>query len=100
MSENLKATLNIDGNVVELPVVVGTENEKGIDISALRSKTGYVTVDPSFMNTAACYSKITFIDGEKGILRYRGIPIEDLVKLESFTQVAFLLLHGNLPTPQ
>ena len=100
MSENLKATLTIDGKVVDLPVVVGTENEKGIDISALRSKTGYVTVDPSFMNTAACYSKITFIDGEKGILRYRGIPIEDLVKLESFTQVAFLLLHGNLPTPQ
>ena len=100
MSENLKATLNIDGSIVELPVVVGSENEKGIDISTLRSKTGYVTVDPSFMNTAACYSKITFIDGEKGILRYRGIPIEDLVKLESFTQVAFLLLHGNLPTPQ
>ena len=100
MSENLKATLNVDGKVIELPVVVGTENEKGIDITSLRSKTGYVTIDPSFMNTAACYSKITFIDGEKGILRYRGIPIEELVKLESFTQVAFLLLHGKLPSPQ
>ena len=100
MSENLKATLNIDGKNIDLPIVVGSENEKGIDITSLRTKTGYITVDPSFMNTAACYSKITFIDGEKGILRYRGIPIEDLVKLESFTQTAFLLLHGNLPTPQ
>ena len=100
MSEKLNATLNIDGKSVDLPVIVGTENEKGIDITSLRQKTGYVAVDPSFMNTAACYSKITFIDGEKGILRYRGIPIEDLVKLESFTQTAFLLLHGNLPTPQ
>ena len=100
MSENLKATLNIGGKSIELPVVVGSENEKGIDISGLRQKTGYVTIDPSFMNTAACYSKITYIDGENGILRYRGIPIEELVKTESFTQTAFLLLHGNLPTPQ
>lgn len=91
------ATLRIGDTEVELPVVVGSEGEKGIDISKLRDTTGYVTLDPGFANTAACYSQITYIDGQNGILRYRGIPIEELVKTESFVQVAFLLVHGELP---
>ena len=94
------AVLQVEGREVRLPVVVGTEGEKAIDIASLRRETGYVTLDPSFMNTAACYSRITYVDGDKGILRYRGIPIEDLVKLGSFTKVAYLLVNGNLPTPE
>ncbi len=94
------ALLKIGGQEIKLPVVVGTEGEKAIDIAGLRQQTGYVTLDPGFMNTASCYSKITFIDGEKGILRYRGIPIEDLVKLGSFVKVAYLLVNGHLPTPE
>ncbi len=92
-----KAIVKIGDMTVELPIIVGTESEKAIDIGQLRQKTGYVTLDPSFLNTAACYSAITFVDGAKGILRYRGIPIEDLVKTESFVQIAFLLVHGELP---
>ena len=91
-------TLQIEDKMVRLPVVVGSEGEKAIDIANLRRETGYVTLDPSFMNTAACYSQITYIDGEKGILRYRGIPIEDLVKKTMFVEVAYLLVHGELPT--
>jgi len=68
-------TLKDDNNEFELPVVVGTENEKGIDISKLRSETGYITLDPGYGNTGSCKSNITFIDGEKGILRHRGIPM-------------------------
>jgi citrate synthase len=97
MNEEQFATLIIDDREVKLPIVVGTEGEKGIDITNLRKDTGYVTIDPSFMNTAACFSKITFIDGEKGILRYRGIPIEYLVQNTRFVETAYLLLHGNLP---
>ncbi|MGE4565356.1 MAG: citrate/2-methylcitrate synthase, partial [Victivallaceae bacterium] len=101
MSEEKKfAVLNIDGKEVRLPIVVGTEGEKALDIAALRKETGYVTLDPSFMNTAACYSRITFVDGESGILRYRGIPVEDLCKLGSFVKVAYLLVNGQLPTPE
>jgi len=95
-----KAILKIGDKEIELPIVIGTEGEKAIDIANLRKNTGYVTLDPSFMNTAACYSKITFVDGEKGILRYRGISIEELVRTESFVQVAYLLVHGELPTPE
>ncbi len=95
-----KAILKVGGREIVLPVVVGTEGEKAIDIASLRKDTGYVTIDQSFMNTAACYSSITFVDGERGILRYRGIPIEELVKTESFVQVAYLLVHGDLPTPE
>ncbi len=91
------ATLIIDDKEVKLPIIVGTEGEKGIDIANLRKNTGYVTIDPSFMNTAACFSDITYIDGEKGILRYRGIPIEYLVQNTRFVETAYLLLHGNLP---
>ena len=91
------ATLKIGDQEIQLPIIVGTEGERGIDITNLRKHTGCVTLDPSFMNTAACYSRITYIDGEKGILRYRGIPIEKLVKEATFVQTAFLLVHGYLP---
>ena len=86
-----------DGQEVELPVVTGTENEKGIDITKLRAQTGYITLDSGFANTGACESGITFIDGEKGILRYRGISIEDLAENSSFLEVAYLLIYGELP---
>ncbi len=99
MSNNAEyAVLQIDGRDIRLPVIVGTEGEKAIDIGSLRRETGYVTLDPSFMNTASCYSRITYIDGDAGILRYRGIPIEELVKLESFVKVAYLLINGELPS--
>ena len=73
------ATLKFRDKEVVLPVVTGTEGEKGLDITGLRKSTGLVALDPGFVNTASCYSQITYIDGEKGILRYRGIPIEELV---------------------
>lgn len=94
------ATLEIEGKKFEFPIVEGTENEKAIDISALRKTTGYITIDPSYLNTGSCYSKITFIDGEKGILRYRGIPIEELAENSTFVETAYLLLHGSLPSPK
>jgi citrate synthase len=92
------ATLTYAGKSVELPVVEGSEGELGIDITSLRDKTGLVTLDPGFGNTAACESAITFIDGEKGILRYRGIPIEELAGKTTFVEVAWLLIFGRLPT--
>ncbi len=92
------AKLIIGDKVLELPVVTGSEGECAIDISSLRRETGLVTLDPSFGNTASCYSGITYINGEKGILRYRGIPIEVLVKKTTFVEVAYLLVHGVLPT--
>ncbi len=94
----LTAEIKVDGRSISLPVVVGTENEKGIDISELRAKTGCVTLDGGFGNTASCESKITFIDGEQGILRYRGYPIEELVEKCSFIEVSHLLIYGNLPS--
>ena len=96
MTERVK--LSIDDKSLELPVVVGTEGEKGIDIGQLRSKTGYVTLDPAFVNTASTTSAITYIDGEKGILRYRGIPIEELGEKSTFVETAYLLIYGKLPT--
>ncbi|MFO0417200.1 MAG: citrate synthase [Pseudomonadota bacterium] len=92
------AQLKLGDQTIDLPVVVGTEQEKGIDVSALRAKTGYVTLDNGYMNTGACSSAITFIDGEKGILRYRGIPIEVLAEKSSFLETAYLLIEGKLPT--
>jgi citrate synthase len=92
------ATLEIDGKQHSLPVVVGTEGEKAVDISDLRAKTGYITLDDGYGNTGSCQSKITFIDGEKGILRYRGIPIEQLAEKSSFIECAYLLIYGKLPT--
>ncbi|MDG3002950.1 citrate synthase [Paludisphaera mucosa] len=82
---------------VELPIVVGSEGEHGVNIGRLRDQTGYITVDPGFGNTAACNSAITFIDGEEGILRYRGYPIEELAEKSSFVEVAMLLIFGQLP---
>ncbi len=96
MSE--KAELKLADTSIELPVVVGSEGEKGIDISNLRAKTGYVTLDNGYMNTGACSSAITFIDGDKGVLRYRGIPIEVLAEKSSFLETSYLLLEGKLPT--
>jgi citrate synthase len=80
-----------------LPVIEGTEGELALDISDLRTRTGLITLDPGFGNTGACTSTITFIDGEKGILRYRGIPIEQLAKHSNFSEAAWLLIHGRLP---
>ena len=94
-----KLTLNIDGkqHVLDLPVVVGTEHEVGIDVRQLREKTGVVTIDPGFGNTGSCTSAITYIDGEKSILRYRGIPIEELGEKSTFVETAYLLINGRLP---
>jgi citrate synthase len=86
------------GKSVDLPVVTGSEGEVGIDISQLRAKTGAITLDPGFGNTGACRSRITFIDGEAGILQYRGYPIEELAEHSSFLEVAWLLIHGELPS--
>ena len=92
-----KAELKVDSKVIELPVIEGTENEKAIDIGKLRAQTGYVTLDPAFVNTASTTSAITFLDGEKGVLRYRGIPIEELAEKSTFVEVAYLLIYGKLP---
>ena len=100
MEETEYITLLVDGKEIRLPVVVGTEGEKAFDISQLRKQTGYVTLDPSLMNTAVCRSSVTYVDGEHGILRYRGIPIETLVENHSFMEVAYLLVHGTLPTTE
>ena len=91
------STLKFKDKEVVLPVVTGTEGEKGLDITGLRRATGLVALDPGYVNTASCYSQITYIDGEKGILRYRGIPIEELVQKVMFIDVAYLLVHGELP---
>jgi citrate synthase len=100
VSETAKLTLNIHGNekTVDLPVVVGSEGERGIDISSLLGTTGHVMLDPAFMNTASTTSAITFIDGDKGILRYRGIPIEQLGEKSTFVETAYLLIYGKLPS--
>ena len=82
------AKLQLPDGEIDLPVIVGSENEKAIDITNLRAKTGYITLDNGYMNTGACSSAITFIDGEKGILRYRGIPIEVLAEKASFLETA------------
>lgn len=95
MSETAK--INIEGKEFELPVITGSEGEKAIDISKLRSMSGYITIDPGFKNTGATTSGITFLDGEKGILRHRGYAIEDLAEKCSFLEVSYLLLHGELP---
>jgi citrate synthase len=93
-----KAVIKLGDTQLECPTVVGTENERAIDIGALRAKTGYVTLDPAFMNTASTKSAITFIDGDKGILRYRGYPIEQLAEHSSFVETAYLLIYGDLPS--
>ena len=92
-----KATLSYGDQKIELPVVVGTEDEHAVDISKLRLESGLITLDPGYGSTGSCSSSITFIDGEKGILRYRGYPIEQLAKKSTFLEVAWLLIHGELP---
>ena len=92
------ASLSLEGQPVELPVIVGSEGEKAIDISRLRSGTGYITLDEGYVNTGSTTSGITFLNGEKGILRYRGYPIEDLAARCDFIEVAYLLIYGELPT--
>ncbi|MEC9341513.1 MAG: citrate synthase [Pseudomonadota bacterium] len=97
MAQSDKAILELGDDRYEFPLIVGSEGEKAIDISKLRARTGHVTLDPAFVNTAACTSDITFLDGEQGILRYRGIPIEELAEQSSFTETAYLLIYGDLP---
>jgi citrate synthase len=92
-----KAIITLGDTKFEAPLIEGTEGERALDIGQLRSKTGYVTLDPAFMNTASTKSAITFIDGDKGILRYRGIPIEELAEHSSFVETAYLLIYGHLP---
>ena len=92
------ATLTYRGQTYQLPVVEGTEGEKGIDISNLRQQSGLITLDTGYANTGSCTSVITFMDGEQGILRYRGIPVEQLAKYSTFRETAFLLVRGYLPT--
>ena len=95
------ATLEISGQKHELPIIIGTENEVAIDIKTLRSATGgVITIDPGYKNTGACESAITFLDGEKGILSYRGYAIEDLAEKADFLEVAFLLIFGELPNQE
>ncbi|MCB1325399.1 MAG: citrate synthase [Spirochaetales bacterium] len=94
------AKLVYDGQELELPIIEGTENERAIDIGKLRGTTGLITVDEGFVNTGSCKSGVTFLDGEQGILRYRGYPIEDLAEKSTFLEVAYLLIYGELPTKE
>ncbi len=94
------ATITVDGKSYELPTTVGTEDEKAIDISSLRGQSGIITIDPGFKNTGSTTSAITFLDGEKGILRYRGYPIEQLAEKSTFLEVSYLLIYGELPTTE
>jgi citrate synthase len=90
-------TIQYEGKTYEFPVVEGTQGERGIDIAKLRDLTGLVTLDPGYMNTGSCQSAITFLDGEQGVLRYRGIPIEVLAEKSTFVETSYLLIYGKLP---
>ena len=92
------AKLELDGKVFDLNIIEGTEEELALDVQDLRAKTGFITYDECYANTGSCQSKITFIDGEKGILRYRGVPIEELAEGSTFVQAAYLVIFGHLPT--
>jgi citrate synthase len=96
VSEHVRLT--IDGKTYDFPVIIGTEGERAIDISGLRQRTQLITLDPGFANTGSCSSAITFMDGERGILRYRGIPVEELAEQSTFTETAYLLINGSLPS--
>ncbi len=98
MADNI--LINIEGKQLDCPVIVGSEGEKAIDIAKLRSTTGYITLDPGFGNTGSCKSAITYLDGDKGILRYRGYPIEQLAEKSTFVETSYLLIHGKLPNKQ
>jgi len=93
-----KATMTIDGKSYEFPIITGTENERGIDISQLRANTGCITFDDGYGNTGSCISDITFIDGEEGILRYRGIDIAEVAEKSDFLETAYILIWGKFPT--
>jgi citrate synthase len=95
-----EAKLTIDGETYSLPILEGTEGERGIDITRLRSETGLTALDPAYGNTASCTSEITFIDGDQGILRYRGIPLEEFADNPNFVEVAWLLIFGKLPNAE
>ena len=92
------ARIEVNDNSIELPLVVGSEGETGIDIGKLRAETKSITLDPGFVNTGSCESGITFLNGEKGILRYRGYPIEVLAEKSNFLEVSYLLIFGELPS--
>ena len=92
------AILEYEGNKYEFPIIVGSENEPAIDIEKLRALTGAITLDPGYKNSGSCQSEITFLDGEEGILRYRGYAIEDLADKADFLEVAYLVIFGELPT--
>lgn len=91
------AQLNISGSTYDLPIIVGTEDEHAVDVRALRKDSGFISFDDGYANTGACQSEVTYIDGEKGILRYRGYPIEQLAEHSSFLETAFLVIYGELP---
>src|SRR5690349_24584127 len=93
------ATLSAQGKQLDLKLVEATEGNSGYDISTLLKETGNVTLDVGFVNTASCTSAITYIDGDQGILRYRGYPIEQLAKQSTFVETCYLLIYGELPTP-
>jgi len=92
------AILEIDGEKFELPVIVGSENEAAVDISKLRDMSGVITLDPGYKNSGSCKSEITFLDGELGILRYRGYSIEELAEKSHFLEVSYLIIFGELPS--
>lgn len=94
------AKLNLGEKSVDLPIITGTEGEKALDISRLRAQTGFVTLDNGFGNTASCTSGITFLDGEKGVLRYRGYPIEQVAEKAHFLETSYLVIYGEFPTPK
>jgi citrate synthase len=94
-----EATLHLEGKEFKLPLMSGSEGEKAVDVRNLRAQTGYITYDDGFGNTGSCLSDITFIDGDAGILRYRGYPIEQLAEHSSFVETAYLIIHGDLPNP-
>lgn len=94
------AQITLDGKTYQLPVITGSEGEKAIDITKLRAETGYITLDSGYKNTGSTLSGVTFLDGEKGILRYRGYPIEQLAENSTFLEVAYLLIYGELPTKE
>src|SRR3982750_1145447 len=94
------AKLIVEGQELDLPTMVGTEQEKAVDISQLRKLTGYITLDEGYVNTGSTTSAITFLDGEKGILRYRGYPIEVIAERCDFFETSYLLIYGELPTQE
>src|SRR6516162_1952801 len=95
-----EAKIELDGKTFTLPTVTGSEGEKAVDVSALRANTGYITLDDGYGNTGSCVSNITFIDGDQGILRYRGVPIEEMAEKSNFIETAYLIIYGKLPTPE